>query len=559
MRSLKRKILLGFITIILLALIIGGVNYLSIKSTNNQTEKVIEEQLPLLLVAEELSLNISERTSFARGYLLYEQQTYYQSYLNAVEEGKELEDRLLALSTDEKTEKSIERLQTWENLLQTKVIDVHQEMNKDLARSNFKSIVEPIGVQLREDFIALSQSQVDQITESGKSVIDAGDKSALLSFIIAVSTVIFGLILAVYVANSLTRPIIRVVNRMKLVADGDLTQEDLKTRSKDELGELVASVNIMTKNIRKMAREIGGASQTVMLRSEELSQSALEVNAGSEQVATTMGELSIAAETQAQSSSDLVESMLSLTANIHHANENGQQANTVVNEVLELTARGNEAMSRSIINMESIEENVRGAVEKVQQLDERSKEITQLVDVISGIADQTNLLALNATIEAARAGEHGRGFAVVASEVKKLSEQVANSITNITDIVSTIQADTSSVVLSLNDSFDQVELGTDQMKITENAFDRINDSVQQVVEQIQTISVNLNNIAESTDVMNDSISNIASISEEASAGIEETAASAEQTTSSMQEIVSNAETLSRVAVDLDQSVRRFTF
>ncbi|MBS4218745.1 methyl-accepting chemotaxis protein [Bacillus sp. FJAT-49711] len=556
MKSLKGKILRGFLIINAILLIISGSNYFFTTQTNKQTTQVIEDQLPILVVSEKLSVNIAERTSQLSIYLLLGQTPYMRAFEESTAESKELEKQLLAKSSTKETKELLERLNNWEVAINDMVFKEFLA-DREIARDNFRNTIEPLSIILRDSFQELSKTQEKNITANAEKVISAGERNSLTSVAIGVVALILGIIIAIMTANSISKPIVRVANRMRLIAEGDLTHDDLLTRSKDEVGVLIGSVNDMNRQIRSMAQEIGNVSQTVMRRSEELSHSAMEVNSGSQQVATTMEELSVAAETQAQSSSDLVESMGSLTSNIHNANSSGQRASHVSSQVLDLTEKGNEAMTESISKMKLIDENVKDAVGKVQSLEGHSKEISQLVKVISDIAEQTNLLALNAAIEAARAGEHGKGFAVVAGEVKKLAEQVASSVSNITGIVSTIQKETGEVVHSLNESFVQVELGTEQIRSTGSTFEMITESIKQVVDQIKIISHDLDNIASSTDVMNASISNIASISEESSAGIEETAASAEQTTSSMQEIAANAESLSSIAIDLDKLIRQF--
>ncbi|MBW8348554.1 methyl-accepting chemotaxis protein [Bacillus sp. IITD106] len=556
MKSLKGKILRGFLIVNAIVLIISGSNYFFSTQTNKQTTQVIEEQLPVLVLSEKLSVNIAERTSHLSIYLLLGQVPYMRAFEEATAESTKLEKQLLAVSPTKETKELIEKLDNWEIAINDMIFNEFMA-DREKARDNFKNTIEPLSILLRDSFQELSKKQEKNITANAKQVINVGERNSLTSAGIGIAALILGIVIAIMTANSISRPIVRVANRMRLIAEGDLSNDELKTRSKDEVGDLIHSVNDMNVQIRAMVQELGNVSETVMRRSEELSHSAMEVNSGSQQVATTMEELSIASETQAQSASDLVESMGSLTANIHNANESGQRASQVSNQVLELTEKGNEAMTESISKMKLIDENVKDAVGKVQSLEGHSKEISQLVKVISDIAEQTNLLALNAAIEAARAGEHGKGFAVVAGEVKKLAEQVASSVSDITGIVSTIQKETGEVVHSLNESFVQVELGTEQIRTTGSTFEMITDSIKQVVNQIHIISQDLNNIASSTDVMNASISNIASISEEASAGVEETAASAEQTTSSMQEIAANAESLSTIAVDLDKLIRQF--
>ncbi|CAM4136201.1 methyl-accepting chemotaxis protein [Lederbergia lenta] len=557
MKTIKIKIISGFVVVISLVMIMGVINFISTQITNQKAAIVVDDELPLLNLYEAINFNMNERTSLARGYLLYDQKAYYNAFTSATDDIRVLEKQLIALSPHKSTQELVDRVHAWEQLMDKQVFSQYDNEDKERAIDNFRKIVEPVGLQLRTTLNELATTRVENISTSGEDIIKSGSRAAIISIGLTVGIIVIGIAVALFIANSLSRPIVRVVKRMKSIADGDLTHEDLKTRSKDEVGVLIHAVNDMNKQIREMAVEIGTASKKVTNRSKGLSQSAMEVNISSEQVAVTMKELALASESEAQSAAQLVDSMGLLSDNIHDANEHGRQANLVTDEVLEFIVKGNTAMNESVSMMKVIDENVKVAVKKVGKLDKHSNEISQLVNVISDIAEQTNLLALNAAIEAARAGEFGKGFAVVADEVKKLAEQVAKSVSNITGIVSTIQIETNDVVDSLHDSFEHVELGTKQIEATGLAFESISQAVHQVVKQIQIISADLTEIAGNSEIMNHSIANIAAITEEASAGIEETAASASETTNSMNKIVENVESLSEVAVNLDHLIRRF--
>ncbi|MEC1694840.1 methyl-accepting chemotaxis protein, partial [Schinkia azotoformans] len=187
----------------------------------------------------------------------------------------------------------------------------------------------------------------------------------------------------------------------------------------------------------------------------------------------------------------------------------------------------------------------------------QSQEISKLVFVIKEISDQTNLLALNAAIEAARAGEHGKGFSVVANEVRKLAEQVAVSVSDITSIVTNIQRETNLVTESLLEGYEEVKQGSNQIIFTKEKFYSISNSLKEMGNSITSISLNLEEIAVNSKRINSSTEEVAAIAEESAAGIEQTSASTQQISSSMEEVASSSEQLSKLAGELNGLVLQF--
>ncbi|MFJ7697051.1 methyl-accepting chemotaxis protein [Lysinibacillus fusiformis] len=378
-----------------------------------------------------------------------------------------------------------------------------------------------------------------------------------LTLVVIGVAIIIGIFVIWQYASSMAKPINRVVQAMERFAEGDLTQESMSIRSKDEIGKLANAMNQMQAKLKDMIHNIAQASDLINTSSKELSQSANEVNMGAEQVAITMNELASGAEGQAHHSNELTSLMERFTADLRETNQHGEHIHQSSVEVLGLTNEGSQLMTSSNSQMSKIDGIVQNAVEKVKNLDAQAQEISKLVVVIKDIADQTNLLALNAAIEAARAGEHGKGFAVVADEVRKLAEQVAFSVNDITSIVTNIQQDFDVVTSSLEDGYQEVKEGTNQIKATSETFTTISSSINDVVESVQLISSNLSKVTEDGQKMNSAIQEIAAVAEESAAGVEQTTATTEQTSSSMEVMAGKSAQLSTLALELKTLIAQF--
>lgn len=378
----------------------------------------------------------------------------------------------------------------------------------------------------------------------------------MISIVTGVALMV-GIIIIWLFANRISRPIQQVTIRMDMLANGDLSAEQIQIKSKDETAKLAGAMNTMQSEIHQLIERIQNASELMASHSEELNQSADEVKLGSEQVAITMQEMAVGAEKQADGSSELSEMMASFTTRVQEANSRGEQIIKSTNQVIQLTEKGNQLMHSSTKQMEKVDSIVQDAVQKVKNLNVQSQQISKLVVVIKDIADQTNLLALNAAIEAARAGEQGKGFAVVADEVRRLAEQVRESVKDITQIVINIQNEFHTVTDSLQGGYQEVEQGTKLIESTGVTFNNISDSIMGVVDSITKVSENLNLMTQDSQQMNGSIQEIAAIAEESAAGIEQTSAASAETSTSMEEVAANSAQLAKLAEELNERIRKF--
>lgn len=435
-------------------------------------------------------------------------------------------------------------------------LDYGKSEKTEKAMEQWKEADEISGytVHLLEGLEETVDEEMQQAARTAKESIT--DTTMLLITAVAVA-IIIGFLITFFVNRSVDKAFRKVIGTAWEISKGNLNIEEVAYKGSDEIGKLTSSINVMRSNLRDMVKRISEASEKVTSNSEELSQSAGEVSSASQQIASTMQQLSAGSESQAGSTSEAAELITNFMEQIDTETKNSESMRASSEKVLEITEQGSSLINDSVSQTEVIYNLVEDAVEKVQGLDERSKEISKLVQVIQEISEQTNLLALNAAIEAARAGEHGRGFAVVAEEVRKLAEEVSNSVTEITTIVEGIQNESQTVSTSLANGYNEVEKGAKQMKETGASFETIQNHITDMVERIQTMSQNLSNVNEKGAELTTSIENIASTSQESSAGIEQASASIQQTNSNMEEIRSSTDALSELAEGLNEAVRKF--
>ncbi|NCU17362.1 methyl-accepting chemotaxis protein [Pallidibacillus pasinlerensis] len=405
-----------------------------------------------------------------------------------------------------------------------------------------------------ESLQSLNREYAEALNASNR---DIYEKVLLLIVALNIIAIICAVTIGIFMGRSIGLPLKKVTKQLQKIAKGDLTGRTLEVKRKDEIGLLISATNEMKEILHNLLNDIFKVSETVKLHSSELRQASNEVNESSNQVASTMQDLTSGAETLAVHAQELAQGMDHFVTEIQDTNEKSEFIKTSSLEVLKLADEGKKTMDSSEEQMGSINEIVKDAVGKVEQLANHTQDISKLITIIKKVSEQTNLLALNAAIEAARAGEHGKGFAVVADEVRKLSEQVASSIKEITSIVEKIQGQSSAVSESLKNGYVEVERGFVLTKATSEAFSEINKSITNMVVNIEEIAEKLASITVGSKDMNESIEEIAAIAEESASAVEQSSASTQQINSSVEEVAGRANGLATLSEELNRHVKNF--
>ncbi len=306
--------------------------------------------------------------------------------------------------------------------------------------------------------------------------------SSLGSWRTTISSIIHAIVLTSVLVYINQRMIIKPLKKISVVIEefkkGNLDVSTINIERKDEIGYLQREVNKMNIKFSKIVEKLADIIEDVSAYSEELSASAQEGNA--------------AVETTNQ----LVES---ISAGIQEISASSEEVTSFAEESASQTELGNKTIKETVDSIKEINYTVRRTVKVINDLDDKSEEIGDIVDLITNIAEQTNLLALNAAIEAARAGEHGQGFAVVADEIRELAEETNKATGEIANLVNEIQEETDEGLEAIN----KVEVKAQEgEKIAEKAgevFKTISDSSEQTAVQIEQTASATQDLAESSD------------------------------------------------------------
>lgn len=360
-----------------------------------------------------------------------------------------------------------------------------------------------------------------------------------------------------WMARSIARPVGSVTGALVEVANGNLGIRDVFVNTKNEVGTLASALNTMKTNMANLVSQIQNNAQQVAASSEELTASSEQSAQAANNIATSIAEVAEGAATQvtaADESSSVVEQM---SAGIQQVAAN---TNQVADDSAKATGRakeGEQTIEKAVNQMLHVQETVSTSAKVVAKLGERSKEIGQIVDTISGIAGQTNLLALNAAIEAARAGEQGRGFAVVAEEVRKLAEQSQDAAKKIAELIGEIQGDTDTAVVSMNAGTGEVKTGVEVVHAAGVAFREIVELISRVSGQVREISAAIQQIASGSQQIVGSVKKIDTLSKKSASEAQSVSAATEEQLASMEEIATSSQALAQLAQELQAAVSSF--
>ena len=343
----------------------------------------------------------------------------------------------------------------------------------------------------------------------------AQHRGTVLMWALGAAGVLGAITIAIILTRSITGPVAVVRDRLVLLAAGDLATP-VHVQGRDEMAQMAGALQQAVGSLRGVLQRVSITATTLADSSEELTSVATQLSSGAEESATQTQVVSAATE--------------EISANIGTVAAAGDEMSAAIREIASSTAEA------SSVSADAVSSASQASV-ILERLSASSREIGEVVKLITSIAEQTNLLALNATIEAARAGEMGKGFAVVVGEVKELAQQTARATESITTRVTATQNDATEAAFAIG-GISEVIARIDALQATIAAA---------VEEQSATTSEMIRNVTE-----------VSTGSQEIAANISGIAAAAGQTTTGAGHTATTAGEVARAATELNQLVGSFT-
>lgn len=558
--SIKKKIYLGFGSIILFLLLSSTIAFVQLSSVDNKYTFTIEDRVYKLLQVDAILNASSLQGLYIRSYILDPSDETIKNLQRQEEliEDKTAElEKIIKNPEMQKQLQSIKENQAKFNQVAQDIINTYNKEDVQASIEKIQVLVRPAneGIQLAVNKISVYQKQ--QMEKSNAEATKIANNSSLIILGIAIVTTILALLISVFITRLITVPINKLNATAKVIAEGDLSGEDINVKTNDEIGVLADSFNEMKRKLHSIINNVAANVEQTTAAAEQLAASTDQVAISSNEVANRIEVTSEGANQSAMTGRESATAMDETAHGVQRIAEATQLLNSKALDTQVIANEGGKTLQTAENQMAVIQQSSHETNERIKQLSAQSTEIEKIIKVITDITEQTNLLALNAAIEAARAGEHGKGFAVVADEVRKLAEESKASAHQIVDLTTSIQQETNAVEKAVSVTVQNVEEGVTFIQNAQVSFDTIMKAIQEITSQIEEVSASTEEISASTEEVAASVNEMASAATTAAEQSEMIAAAVEEQTATIQEINAVAKSLSEGAMTVQEEINKF--
>ncbi|WP_397540095.1 methyl-accepting chemotaxis protein [Rummeliibacillus pycnus] len=370
-------------------------------------------------------------------------------------------------------------------------------------------------------------------------------------------TVLIASIIGFIMISKVTKPVHSLKKLMDKVSEGDFQTRIKIGQSSKEIYSLSVGFNQMVDRLQSLMTHLELSAKQVTQSSDRLKITSSESRQAIEQISMAIEEVAGGTEVQVESATLASRQVSDISIGMNDAGQCIHSVENSVNKALGIADSGNKLVNNTVEQISLVERTVENTAAMLESLQLKSKDIDQILNLISEISTLTNLLSLNATIEAARAGEHGKGFAVVAQEVRKLSDQSEQAVMQIKEITDKIRKETDEVALSMNQGLEVLKEGIIMVNQTEESFKDIVNAVRNSTHETNDVSSIVADVSIKTKNMVNRMEEISSISGQFAGTMQHISAVTEEQQASMDNVSDEAIALNNLAKELENILSNF--
>ncbi len=368
--------------------------------------------------------------------------------------------------------------------------------------------------------------------------------------------ILIAIAVALFLAFSMHKAINTVVGVLEKAAGGDLTG-NVRLNRKDEFGVLAHSINGMISSMKVLLNKVDQISSLVQSSSDNVSKTSEMLVSSSDEIYNAMSEIESGTSSQAREAEKCLEQMDGLSDRINVLTTNTNAIETISHNTKDYVSQGINIIAELSERSKDTQDVTEAVIEGINKLNEESKTIEGIVEVISSISDQTSLLSLNASIEAARAGESGKGFAVVADEIRKLADESMQAVGGISDIITGINTRTEQTVETAKRAEQIVAAQQEALETTINLFNNINKYVEDLASNLDDITRGIGQMSVAKEQTLSAIQSISDVSDRSAASTSQVSSTIQNQLEAVKNLNGNAETLNNNSGDLLEAVTQF--
>lgn len=558
--SLKKKLLTTFGVLIVVLIGLSAFSVFQMSKMNSNYDYLVEDRAYKVIESSKIQNATSLQGLYIRSYVLRQS----KSDLDSLQEqrqvvSKTLED-IAPLFVTEEMSKEIENIQQQQsnyNNYVDKIIEYVDNGKDREAQNMLFNFAVPANKSIQKSINTIVDFQQQKMAETNAETMKSASSSKTILMTVSIIFALFAIVLSIRMTRNITKPLNRLTDAAKVIASGDLRQEDIEVRTKDEMNELATAFNMMKNYLASLISNVSSNISNTTAAAEQLAASTDEVTVATKNITEKMTFISENAGQAAITGNDCAIATEESAQGVSRIAEASQNLHNKALHMQTIATTGEETLQTAETQMSVIQQSSHETKAKIRQLSLQSAEIENITKVITDITEQTNLLALNAAIEAARAGEHGKGFAVVADEVRKLAEQSKNSAAQITHLTTVIQKDTLEVEESVNITVQNVDQGVHYLQDAQTSFQTIFGSIADMTAHIQEVSASSEELSASTEEVSASVNEMAAAAEQAAMACRDMVSVTEEQTATMTEVNDVAKALTEGALVVTEEMNKF--